>query len=136
MRAIDADALIGELHTTYLYDDNARKVIYRKIEEQPTVGGWISVKERLPEKPGRYLCWFGKNTFAVGASIVPYIPDLHWFASLESLERYENVTHWMPIEPPKKENPSMAVNPPRIPTKNYVPKRSSKRKEAKEKPKG
>ena len=67
---------------------------------------WISVKDRLPEKPGRYLCWFGKNTFAVGASIVPYIPDLHWFASLESLERYENVTHWMPMpEPPKEETP-------------------------------
>ncbi len=68
-------------------------------------GKWISVKDRIPEKPGRYLCWFGKNTFAVGASIVSYIPDLHWFASLKSLERYENVTHWMPMpEPPKEED--------------------------------
>ena len=37
MRLIDADALIAELHGTYLYDDNARQVIYRKIETQPTI---------------------------------------------------------------------------------------------------
>jgi hypothetical protein len=37
MRLIDADRLIGELHGTYLYDDNARQVIYRKIETQPTI---------------------------------------------------------------------------------------------------
>lgn len=71
--------------------------------DKPVTNGWISVKDRLPEEPGRYLCWFGKNTFAVGASIVPYIPDLHWFASLESLERYENVTHWMPMPEPPRE---------------------------------
>ncbi len=36
-----------------------------------TAPRWISVEDRLPEEPGRYLCWFGKNTFAIGASIVP-----------------------------------------------------------------
>ena len=33
----DADALIAELNGTHLYSDNARRVIYRKIEEQPTI---------------------------------------------------------------------------------------------------
>jgi len=118
MRQIDADALMESIGCAdavkYGNRDRAEQDIsYRtmmlyeirnEIDAQPTVGGWISVKDRLPEEPGRYLCWFGKNTFAVGASIVPYIQDLHWFASLESLERYENVTHWMPLpEPPEEE---------------------------------
>ena len=57
-RMIDADALIGELHTTYLYDDNARKVIYRKIEEQPTIEleSWIGADKR-PKKPGKYIVY-------------------------------------------------------------------------------
>ena len=50
MRLIDADALIGELHTTFLYDDDARRVIYRKIEEAPTVGGWITMWDNKCKK--------------------------------------------------------------------------------------
>ena len=116
MRLIDANALTSEIQK---YANEPVKLRDRRwyarckaiiadmigtVKTMPTVGEWISVKDRLPEKPGRYLCWFGKNTFAVGASIVPYIPDLHWFASLESLERYENVTHWMPLPEPPKED--------------------------------
>ena len=114
MRLIDADKAIEQSDDIFsIVDGNGlipvgmTKAIVRGIltieSITPTIGGWISVKERLPEKPGRYLCWFGKNTFAVGASIVPYIPDLHWFVSLESLERYENVTHWMPLPGEPKE---------------------------------
>lgn len=67
MRMIDADALIGELHTTYLYDDNARTVIYRKIEEQQTIGGWISVKDRLPEEhPSIFASCYGTEKWAKG----------------------------------------------------------------------
>ena len=51
-RLIDADALIGELHNTYLYGDNARKVIYRKIEEQPTIEPQ-RIKGRWELLPGR-----------------------------------------------------------------------------------
>lgn len=34
---IDRGELIADLHDTYLYEDMARKVIYRKVEEQKTV---------------------------------------------------------------------------------------------------
>lgn len=74
MRLIDADALIGELHTTFLYDDNARKVIYRKIEEAPTVGGWISVKDRLPPNDATKVLTYGNP-----------------------------VTYWMPLPEPPEE---------------------------------
>lgn len=63
---------------------------------------WISVKDRLPDKEGQYLCWFGKNTVIKGAAIATYLEMWQAFGSLESLETYPNVTHWMPIpEGPK-----------------------------------
>lgn len=34
---IDRGKLIADLHDTYLYEDMARKVIYRKVEEQKAV---------------------------------------------------------------------------------------------------
>lgn len=67
--------------------------------------GWISVKERLPDKNGQYLCWFGKNMGAKGTAIATYLEMWQAFGSLESLEMYPNVTHWMPLtEPPKEED--------------------------------
>lgn len=62
--------------------------------------GWISVEDRLPEKRGRYLCWFGKNTFCVGADIATYLPEWHGFGVLESNTVLQNVTHWMPLPAP------------------------------------
>lgn len=36
-----------------------------RIDDQPQVGGWIPVSERLPEEEGRYLCAYGKNLMCV-----------------------------------------------------------------------
>lgn len=38
MKLIDADALIAELHETYIPNGDARPVFYRVIEKQPEVG--------------------------------------------------------------------------------------------------
>ena len=65
--------------------------------------GWVSIEDRLPEKDGEYLCWFGKNTVAKGAAIATYLEEWKAFGSLQLCETYPNVTHWMPIEPPKEE---------------------------------
>ena len=35
-RYIDADKLIGELHSQFLYDGRDRSRVYAKIQEQPT----------------------------------------------------------------------------------------------------
>jgi len=67
------------------------------------IQGWISVKDRLPEKEGQYLCWFGNNPVFKGAAIATYLEMWKAFGSLESLETYSNVTHWMSIEPPKED---------------------------------
>ena len=65
---------------------------------------WISVKDRLPEKEGRYLCWFGKNKYLIGAEIETYVRDWEGFGNVESYTVFENITHWMPLpEMPKEE---------------------------------
>ena len=66
---------------------------------------WVSVKDRLPEKSGQYLCWFGANKVAIGPAIVTYVDEWKAFGNLVSLEKYPNITHWMPLpEPPKEDN--------------------------------
>lgn len=112
MRMIDRDALIGPIK---LLEESYRRcgAIERaeayanclwEIEQAPTVNGWISVKDGLPDKNGQYLCWFGKNTVTKGAAIATYFEMWKAFGSLESLVTYPNVTHWMPIEPPEEES--------------------------------
>ena len=64
---------------------------------------WISVKDRLPDEDGQYLCWFGNNPVFKGAAIATYLEKWKAFGSLESLKTYPNVTHWMPIEPPEED---------------------------------
>ena len=105
MRLIDADEMRNGLlwckSQSSDYDNYWDDVIER-LDAQPTVGGWISVKDRLPDKSGQYLCWFGKNIVAKGTAIATYLEMWQAFGSLESLETYPNVTHWMSLpEPPK-----------------------------------
>lgn len=78
--------------------------VRRTVNDVPAVSGWVSVKDRLPDKEGQYLCWFGKNAVIKGAAIATYLETWKAFGSLESLETYPNVTHWMPIEPPEEES--------------------------------
>ena len=106
MRLIDADALVYELTEMVRYNTGEYKngiaAARLVVMDTPTIGGWISVKDRLPEKEGQYLCWFGNNPVFKGAAIATYLEMWKAFGSLESLETYSNVTHWMSIEPPKE----------------------------------
>lgn len=110
MRMIYADAII----TALLYNEEHEETQEAKmsiadfldshtVEGCPQNGGWISVKDRLPDKNGQYLCWFGNNIVVKGAAIATYLEMWKAFGSLASLETYPNVTHWMPIEPPKED---------------------------------
>jgi len=63
---------------------------------------WISVKERLPEKTGRYQAWI-----PCGDSGFPSYFDWNaemkgWNVTAESGREHEitEVTHWMPLPPP------------------------------------
>lgn len=96
MRLIDADALIGELHNTYLYGDNARKVIYRKIEEQPTIEPqrWIPVTEVMPDEHNRVLILTDDGTIFIGDH------NEYWEDDYEF--EIDDVIAWMPLPEPYK----------------------------------
>ena len=79
MRLIDADALLEELPVHP--DGGMRSVkeaclmirVRETVKNAPTVGGWISVKDRMPPKDDTKVLTYGNP-----------------------------VTHWMPLpEPPK-----------------------------------
>lgn len=124
MRIIDADALreAVESHVTSVSvcatAEQARgrtdfkKLCLKDIDEAPTVGGWISVEDKLPRSmTNKVLVWLEHE------ELVGYIGFGHyekykgqeiWF-DLENNEAFSvrgyKVTHWMPLpEPPKEEN--------------------------------
>ena len=53
MRPIDADVLKQDLTRFYDNEVTAKQL----IDEQPTISGWINVKDRLPEEKGGYLVY-------------------------------------------------------------------------------
>lgn len=114
MRPIDADALVYELtemvrHSTgeYKYGiDAARRVVV----EAPTVGGWISVKDRLPENNAVCLTYSPKGRMRVAQAFLPssipnskYDPMECWWSIHGDRSRFVAVTHWMPLPEPPQE---------------------------------
>ena len=124
MRLIDADALFKKVKTecnpygkpTIGFEDGIRVINW--IEQAPTVGGWISVKDRLPgelkdlslrktqkpvllyaEKDGAiYVGWYCGRDYR----------GIDCFISRTSMNAYQHITkkitYWMPMpEPPPKE---------------------------------
>lgn len=62
--------------------------------------GWISVKDRLPEKPGKYLV-YAQHWIA---GVRPIIKCELWIHDKWDKTDAFEVTHWMPLpEPPKEE---------------------------------
>ena len=112
MRLIDADALVDALMAYTWRDederliddaDEKREYIKQWLPDLPTVGGWISVKDRLPD--GKCVAYSEKSgemlivqVFADDKSDTGYTG--------ESEARYLwDVTHWMPMpDPPKEES--------------------------------
>ena len=76
--------------------------------DQEAVGGikmseWISVKDRLPQ-PGRYVaCIAKRNPFSRLMPMVARIEKNGWANPIT--EQYiSEVTHWMPLPEPPKED--------------------------------
>ena len=80
---------------------------------------WISVKDRLPDKNGRCLCYV-KRLYESHYEILAFAPNLEkidkhdfrnvkrggWYDYVEGYGYMEirNITHWMPLpQPPKGE---------------------------------
>ena len=117
MRQIDADALVYELtemvrHSTgeYKHGIDAARLVSM---EAPTIGGWISVKDRLPEDDRTVLAVKqlkdGRRDMCLARCIPNYefydvetgsiIKKPYWVCGGNN-----NIIYWMPLpEPPKEE---------------------------------
>ena len=90
MRPIDAEARIAELE---------------KEVELARAAGWISVKDRLPDKSGSYLVMLDNVLATHLAMNVHYwnAKDGYWRGS-EAHSRIVGISHWMPLPEPPKED--------------------------------
>lgn len=95
------------------FDDmviHALPAVFDLVNEQETVEAepkWISVKERLPEKNGYYLCWV--ETSLMGERKKYEHRKLYWEENVwlfsARVFRTEHPLYWMPLpEPPKEEH--------------------------------
>lgn len=118
MRLIDADSICYE----HAVIDGDAPVLYQTkeyIDKLQTVGGWISVKDRLPDAAG-YECLVcavneNYNQTHVFTAHTGYGEPGWWTGNVHYMSRAASpsdnrlhpalkVTHWMPLpEPPEEE---------------------------------
>ena len=98
---IDADALKQDLTKFYDNEVTAREL----IDAQPTVNGWgwISVKDRMPEKSGTYLCFQPTAASICQLNTVRWSEAKGYWMGKEVGSRIEGIEYWMPLPEPPKE---------------------------------
>lgn len=103
MRLIDANALMD-----YCNNQKTKTIDANDIARFPTIGGWISVKDRLPPIYHTVLIT-GKNSVGGSFGVIKGVHDRdmgQWYRNdigkdVDSLGY--TVTHWMPLPEPPKE---------------------------------
>lgn len=99
MRLIDADALLEKMKHRREYVGRPSDPVCL-VEDAPTVDGWVSVTDRLPEENGIYLV-----CVALGYMDFYTWSDKIWFSSAFNVCDDGFVTHWMSLpEPPKEDD--------------------------------
>ena len=121
MRLIDADALLHELPVhpeggmRSITEEFLMLRVRKTIEDAPTVGGWISAKDRLPENQNPVIVFVpphvdnDKGTFFgyVGMAYFTRLGEGFWCGTDGNLYGAIGMiyppTHWMPLPEPPKE---------------------------------
>lgn len=102
-RLIDANKLIGDLHNHAFLEGDDREIAYSVIQKQPTIGGWISVKDKLPDKSGTYLCYQPKAASICALNTYRWSTVKGWMGH-EVGSRIEGIEWYMPLPEPPKED--------------------------------
>lgn len=98
-RLIDGDALLEKMKHRREYVGRPSDPVCL-VEDAPTVGGWVSVKDRLPKiDDGHYFLVVKSDGFMEVAFFQHKGKRSHWGKG------NCKITHWMPLpEPPKEDN--------------------------------
>ena len=117
-RLIDADALLRELAAKPMVSGAAKAAAMDLVRAATTIGGWISVKDRLPEAAGYecLVCAANENTNQthVFTAHTGYGEPGWWTSNAHYMSRAKSpsdnslhpalrVTHWMPLPEPPEE---------------------------------
>lgn len=65
---------------------------------------WISVEEELPKERGQYFVYTAAGQSWQSEWMQDKSGEWYWFCSPMTVGTIANVTHWMPIVPPRKED--------------------------------
>ena len=102
MRPIDADVLKQDLTRFYDNEVTAKQL----IDEQPTVSGWVSVNDRMPENEEIVIGYTPCDGYMfVGFWRTWKSGNYEWsdwniITSMRSTKKItKKVTHWMPLPP-------------------------------------
>lgn len=107
MRMVDADVLKEAVDNGWKPDMMVSE-LWEIIDEAPTVSGWISVKDRLPEgKLNPYtrdyqevICLLNTR---FGCDVRTYeFGRGHFWHGPQEIDKY--ITHWMPMPEPPEED--------------------------------
>ena len=101
MRPIDADDLQKSLND-YVFNDptcplHIAATVDQYIDFAPTVGGWISCSERMPEPGVNVLVTDGINQMVTWHEVIDgkamWVDNFIVYVNV----RFGDVTHWMPL---------------------------------------
>ena len=65
---------------------------------------WISVEDELPKERGQYFVYTAAGQSWQSEWMQDKSGEWYWFCSPMTVGAIANVTHWMPIVPPRKED--------------------------------
>ena len=87
-----------------VFDGHTDKDVTRVMSLQPhSYPNWISVEDELPKERGQYFVYTAAGQSWQSECMQDKSGEWHWFCSPMTVGTIANVTHWMPIVPPKKE---------------------------------